>query len=382
MTFDTTFIFLLVLLGALIIIVPYLWWMRRQKALYERVVDTVMRDSVIIVDHQNQIVDMNTHAQQFLGVSTDAIGKPVATIIPDFSSLLNNMGQDVGKEVTRMSGDLETFYEFSFSPLSRQSRVIVLRDITMRKRAEEELRRAANAFKLMELKDRFISAVTHELRTPLVSVKGYLDFILMGEAGTVPWGIEQNLQVVKRNADQLLNLTDDLLDVRRLESGKLQLNLKPMNLLDVARHCYGEIQPFVKEKKQKISLDAPERGLPIAGDNVRLNQSLMNLLINASKFTPEKGQIAVKVSENTDYYEVRVSDTGIGIKSEDLQRVFEPFATIVKPAYVKGTGLGLSVTKGLIEAHGGKIWAESPGQDKGATFIFTLPKRKPVAWGT
>jgi PAS domain S-box-containing protein len=226
-----------------------------------------------------------------------------------------------------------------------------------------------------EMRDRFMSAVTHELRTPLVSIMGYLDVVLAGESGPVSTEVKSNLEVVKRNADRLTSLTDDLLDIQRLQSGKLQVNLEPIDLREIIEHSASEIKPFTKAKKQRFKVAVPRKPLPILGDPVRLSQVLMNLLGNASKFTPEGGEIRLMVKDAKEMIVVKVADTGIGIRKEDLTRVFEPFAAIKKPAHIKGTGLGLSVTKGLVEAHTGKIWAESPGEGKGSTFVFGLLKR-------
>jgi signal transduction histidine kinase len=116
-----------------------------------------------------------------------------------------------------------------------------------------------------------------------------------------------------------------------------------------------EIQPFLENNKQSIEVQIPEGPLPIQGDHARLVQVVMNLLHNASKFTPEKERIRVHVEKDVDSLRVSVSDTGFGIKKEDLIRVFEPFAAIEKPTYIKGTGLGLSISRALVEAHGGLI---------------------------
>jgi PAS domain S-box-containing protein len=254
--------------------------------------------------------------------------------------------------------------EMSTAPLVTEGKLIgiqgILRDITERKRMDI-------------IRDRFISAVTHELRTPLVSVKGYVDLALE-ESESIPEEVKSELQVAKRNTDRLLSLVNDLLDLSRLQSGKHQLDLQSMDFKQLIDHCAAEIQPFINEKKQSLSLDVPEGLLPVQGDPVRLSQVLANLLSNASKFAPEGGGITVCVKDDADTIQVQVSDNGMGIRKEDLKRVFEPFAAIEKPTYVKGTGLGLSVSKGLVEAHGGKIWAESPGEGKGVTFTFTLPK--------
>jgi PAS domain S-box-containing protein len=227
-----------------------------------------------------------------------------------------------------------------------------------------------------EMRDRFISAVTHELRTPLISVSGYLDLVLTGDSGPLSSEVKSNLEVVKRNTDRLTSLTDDLLDIQRLQSGKLQVNLQPIDFREIIEHATSEIKPFTKAKKQNFNVAVPRRPLLTLGDPTRLSEVLMNLLSNASKFTPEGGRIRLTVSDDKLIIVVKVADTGIGLCREDLTRVFEPFAAIKKPTHIKGTGLGLSVTKGLVEAHMGRIWAESPGEGKGATFTFALPKRE------
>jgi len=168
-------------------------------------------------------------------------------------------------------------------------------------------------------------------------------------------------------------MTDDLLDIRRIESGKLKLNISTLNLKEIIDHCSVEIKPFLEEK-QELHIQVPDVLPHVQGDRVRISQVLMNLLSNAAKFTPGGGNIRLSLKDEKDMVKVQVSDTGIGIRKEDLEHVFEPFATIQKPTYIKGTGLGLSVTKALVNAHGGSIWADSEGEGKGATFTFTLPK--------
>ena len=356
---------------------------RTKSALYKAAIN-VVRDGVVIINRNGRIVDLNYSAQRVIG-HPDIVGKSLEAIRPEWSDLVSQEQREAGEEVVVENGNRKRTYNFNTYSLEDTrthdgNRIVIMSDLTDKRQIENELKKARDACRLMEIKDRFISSVTHELRTPLVSVKGYLDYIMSEDFGPIPAKIKSNLMVVRRNADQLLNLTNDLLDIRRIEAGKLQLALKIMNFSDVVRSCFVEIRPFVGNRNQTVYLDIPEEGLPIIGDAIRLNQVLMNLLINASKFTGEKGQITIGVTEGIDVIEVRVIDTGIGIREEDLERVFEPFATIQKPTYIKGTGLGLSVSRGLVETHGGRIWAESPGEGKGSTFVFTLPKRRPVPW--
>ena len=238
----------------------------------------------------------------------------------------------------------------------------IMRDITEHKR-------------LQNMKDHFIVAVTHELRTPLVSIKGYVDLILAKEPNLLN-SLRSKIEVVKRNTDRLLQLTDDLLNVQDMETGRLEFRFETLNLHEVFTQCLEEIQPLLTDKGQEIRLEVPGNALPVVCDRLRLNEVLMNLLSNANKFTPNGGSIIIRVEEDATTVTVSVTDNGIGIDKKDLERVFEPFAAIEKPMYFKGTGLGLSLTKRLIELQQGKVWATSLGKGQGATFAFTLPKSK------
>jgi PAS domain S-box-containing protein len=226
--------------------------------------------------------------------------------------------------------------------------------------------------KLETMKDRFISAFTHELRTPLVSIKGYVDYILTKEP-ILPDGIKSKVEIVRRNTDRLLALTEDLLDFERVEAGRLELKIESFNLRQMLLQCIEEIQPFLKEKNQVIHFEAQPSDFTINGDRLRLSEALINLLHNATKFTPEAGEISVRAEKKDGLATVYVVDSGIGLDEKDLERVFEPFAVIEKPGYFSGTGLGLSLAKQMIEAHNGAIWATSPGKGRGTTFAFTLP---------
>jgi signal transduction histidine kinase len=230
------------------------------------------------------------------------------------------------------------------------------------------------------MKDQFISAVTHELRTPLISIKGYADYVLAEDQNVPLENVRPSIEIVKRNADRLLDLTNDLLDIQRMESGKLQLKLQDVDVRDLLKRCVDEIQPFLNQKHQHLHLQIPSGRLKVQADPLRLDQVIMNLLNNATKFTGEGGDITIGVKEvnSTGDLEISVTDTGIGISPQDLTRVFEPFATIDKSTYYKGTGLGLSLTKIWVGAHGGSISASSPGRNQGATFTFTLPRKRMV----
>ena len=236
----------------------------------------------------------------------------------------------------------------------------IMRDITEHK-------------KLESMKDNFIVAVTHELRTPLVSIKGYVDHMTEKEPNLPP-RIKLQLDIVRRNTDRLLDLTNDLLNIQSIENGNLRVTLEKLNLQETLANYIEETQPLFQSKKQAVRLEAPEKSLLVLGNRLRLGEVMMNLLDNASKFTPESGAIVVRVEDGEAAATVYVKDTGIGIDKKDVEQVFQPFAAIKKPTYYQGSGLGLSLTKKLVGAQGGKIWATSEGKGSGATFAFTLPK--------
>jgi len=300
------------------------------------------------------------HFQNYL--PKDAIPKEIQAFV---EIAKGGVSRAVQLRIVRKDGSLAQA-EVNASPIMSDGKIAgvqaIIRDVTERLAIER-------------MRDRFISAVTHELRTPLVSIKGYVDLVLDGSQ-SIPEEVESRLQVAKRNTDRLLSLVNDLLDVQRMQAERLELEIQPTDFNKVVDSCMTEIQPLLEERKLSLRLEVPEGELRIEGDQTRLCQALMNLLSNAAKFSPEGSEVTLHVEEGNESIKVQVSDRGIGIRKEDLKRVFEPFAAIEKPDYVKGTGLGLSITKGLVEAHGGKIWAESPGEGKGATFTFTLPRRK------
>jgi len=230
--------------------------------------------------------------------------------------------------------------------------------------------------RLDEMKSRFVSTATHELRTPVVSIRGYIDFILSGRAGEISERIESMLKIVQRNTDRLSGLTNDLLDIQRIESGRLTITPEPMDIGEVVKEVVEEILPLISERDQELHVEILEELPIIIADPIRISQILINLLNNAYQYTPEGGEINLKVNEAPGSVRVEVSDTGIGIKKEDLPKLFSPFPDMEKTSRNGGTGLGLSICKGIIDLHGGTILAESEGENKGSTFTITLPKQE------
>jgi signal transduction histidine kinase len=231
--------------------------------------------------------------------------------------------------------------------------------------------------KLNKMKDRFLSMATHELRTPLVSIKGYVDYIQNGSAGRVPKRIKDLLDIVQRNTERLQGLTDDLLNQQRITSGKMKINKEPMELEEVIDNVIEEMIPLFDHKRQKLEVNKTAELPIINADRTRISEVLVNLLNNAWKFSSADTRIVLTFKETEDVIKVSVEDEGIGLSDEDKGKLFEPFPQIDRPTVTeKSTGLGLSISKGIVEMHGGEIWAESEGRGEGSTFIFTITKNE------
>ena len=223
------------------------------------------------------------------------------------------------------------------------------------------------------LKTEFVTVVTHELRSPLTSIEGYLDLLLEeGSEGAETRGTY--LQIVKRSADHLLELINDLLDIARLEAGKLELRRLPLDLEDLIREVSGALRPQIEAKGQHLHLDLAVSLPVVNGDPERLTQVLLNLISNAHKYTPQGGSITIVTRAERAGVCIAVQDTGIGLSSEEQQQLFTKFFRAQHPLVREtgGTGLGLAIARALVELHGGTITVVSaPGQ--GTTFEVILP---------
>lgn len=254
--------------------------------------------------------------------------------------------------------------------------------------------------KLEKLKSEFISIVSHELRTPLTSIKNSLDIMLSGKTGEITSVQNNFLSIAKRNVDRLSGIINDLLDLSKIEAGKMEFRFKPLSIVEPIDFVKSTFDPLAEKKNISLKVDIQPDLPEVYGDIARIEQVLSNLVSNAIKFTSDNGEIVVsaekiKYSEidqnlfyhdasqtairqcellNTDYVKVSVKDTGIGIKKADIPKVFDKFQQIESSLSreVGGTGLGLPIAKQLIDAHRGEIWLESELQ-KGSTFSFILP---------
>jgi len=229
------------------------------------------------------------------------------------------------------------------------------------------------AREIEEMKDEFFSTISHELRTPLFSIQGFVRLILDNQVPEEKTRREF-MEIISRQTEQLAQLVNNLLNISRLESGALELQREPVQLLDVLRQAALKLQSIAQGKKIVLETDLPARLPPVTGDRDWLEPVVTNLVGNAIKFTPEGGRVTISARQSAGEILVEVSDTGIGIPKESLDRIFTKFYRVPDETdqHPEGTGLGLHIARQIVEAHGGRIWAES-SVGQGSTFRFTLP---------
>jgi PAS domain S-box-containing protein len=247
-------------------------------------------------------------------------------------------------------------------------------DITDRKRQAEEreylLRREQEASRL---KDEFLATVSHELRTPLNAMLGWSRMLLDGKLDEER--TRQALQTIERNARSQAQLIEDLLDVSRIITGNLRLDVRPVMLSPVIEAALDSVRPMAEAKGVRLQTTLDSQGGPVAGDFSRLQQVVWNLLSNAIKFTPKGGRVQVRLERSNSQIEIVVSDTGQGISPEFLPHVFDRFRQADSSSTRKhgGLGLGLAIVRHLVELHGGAVAVSSAGEGQGATFMVRLP---------
>lgn len=240
----------------------------------------------------------------------------------------------------------------------------------------KEQRRAtvarAEAEAASRIKDEFLATVSHDLRTPLTSMRGWASMLRsrqLDEATTI-----HALEAIELNADAQAQLISDLLDVSRISAGQMRLDVRPLDLAAIIKAASEVVHPAAQAKniQLRVALDPSVGVVAVAGDPARLQQVMWNLLSNAVKFTPEGGEVAVRLARLDAYAEITVSDTGVGISPDFLPHIFERFSQGGGAQSNGGLGLGLSIVRHLVELHGGTIQAANRG-DGGATFTVNLP---------
>jgi PAS domain S-box-containing protein len=340
-------------------------------------------DGVMVTDADGKVVLFNAAAERILDLPREeAMGRTTR----DMLGLYGSQAQDWLETVTEWAERPESYDrdDYLAAQLEIEDRVVsvhlapvlmgaqrslpeflgtvsVFRDVT----AEVEADRA---------KTEFVSMVSHELRTPMTSIKGYADLLLMESVGPLTDGQEKFLSIVRSNVDRLTTLVDDLLDISRIESGRLELAARRMRVEEAVDRVLASMEARANEGGVLLESQLPPDLSMVHADPDRVAQILTNLVGNACQYTPRGGEVIVSAEEKGGMVHVMVRDTGIGISPQDQGRVFDRFFRADSPEVqgTPGTGLGLPIVKSLVAMHGGEIWVESElGQ--GSRFTFTLP---------
>ena len=337
-------------------------------------------EAMVLISPERWILTINRRFTEFFGLSqTEMIGNR----FDDLRAEVERIFEDpAGVIALIMASAEDTHQQFRQSlaqrwPVRRElelystpvrtgegqylGRLFVFRDVTR----EREVDR---------MKTEFVSLVSHELRTPLTSIKGYVDLLLGGKVGELDKTQLKFLNVVKNNTDRLVSLISDLLDISRIESGKIELRQSALDISRMVIDVTNTMQPQFLEKNQKLNLEIAPGLPPVWADSDRLTVILTNLLSNAHKYTPEGGRITVRVYQANSMVRVDVQDTGIGMTPEEKSKLFTKFfrSDNLMIQETVGSGLGLVITKSLVEMQGGDIFVETE-QGVGSTFSFTLP---------
>jgi signal transduction histidine kinase len=326
-------------------------------------------DSILIVAPAGTILFANPAAVQLFGGSDETVsGRPFGFPLAGGKTTEIRIPAPDGPERT---GEMQVVdIEWQEGP----AYLVTVRDITERKQAEELRLEIEKHIRLDKLKDDFINTVSHELRTPLSITKEAVSLILERATGEINDQQAEILGIAKNNVERLARIINGLLDVSKIEAGKVELRKQEVDLQALIREVALGFEVKAREKGLELRLSLPEKTVLIYADDDKLNQIFSNLIDNAVKFTAQ-GTIEVSATEGPREVECRVRDTGIGISPESLPKVFDKFTQFGRKdgPGEKGTGLGLSIVKGLVEVHGGEIRVESElGQ--GTTMSFTLPR--------
>ncbi len=370
---------------------------RRLGALLESAADAILE-----LDGEGRIVLLNRMAEQLFGYSREELlGRTVEALIPAAlrdahqehqARYLNHpvtrpMGSGLKLEARRKDGSqfpVEISLKAVKSPTEYRVTAII-RDITEHRVAEDRFRALQETYihelesrnreseKANQRKTEFLSNMSHELRSPLHTVIGFAELLAEETADQLSEKHQRFLAHIRHDSLHLLDLINDLLDLSKIEAGRLELHQEAFDIDPVMEDALSSVRPSATAKSVAIQTDIAIAAAVFA-DRIRFRQILLNLLSNAVKFTPGGGQVRVEAAPRDCFAEISVADTGIGISEDQHQAVFDKFYQVRRATNGAsgGTGLGLAITKRLVEQHGGRIWLKSrPGS--GSCFTFTIP---------
>jgi len=351
---------------------------RHQEVLLEAI-----EEGVVEVNREGRIISLNQAALEIVArPKRELIGRPLVSLLGEedgtyLGAILAELqrGRPPRGAVPVSLGERILHLRFACIGADGETSgfFIIIQDATpLARRGREHGTGSDKPGGVEQFTSDFLGMLSHDLHTPLTAIKGSLDVVLEEEIG--PELKEELLIIARENTERLFRMVSDILDLVRMEAGRLEVHKEPFDLSLALQGAVGRLRPLAVEKS--LSLDLFLHGaIPLLpADPLRMEQVFLTLLSNAIKFTPPGGAITVEVFARGREVEVIVADTGIGIPEEHLPRIFEKFSRIpLEGERVEGTGLGLAICQAIIEGHGGRIWAESQ-VGAGSRFHFTLPR--------
>lgn len=335
-----------------------------------KVVLSSVIEGIVAIDKEGRIILFNHALKNMIDCSSDRVLEKFHWEIirnNQLNELLKETlqkGQALTREITLFSPQ-EKIFHASANPLTEKNKVwgavVVLNDITEIK-------------KLEKMRSEFVANVSHELRTPLTSIQGFVETLKEGAIND-PEKAHYFLKIIEKQSDRLNNLIEDLLQLSKIESQEITMNLQSIDLRDLINKTISEFKKKIEQKDHKIKINISPQLPLVKADPEQIEVVFRNLLDNAVKYTPDGGEIYISALEKAENIYIEVTDNGIGVSAEHLPRIFERFYRANKDRSRKlgGTGLGLAIVKHIVQAHKGTIGVESkPG--KGSKFFFTLPK--------
>jgi hypothetical protein len=345
---------------------------------------TISPYPIFVIDFDGKFLDVNPEACRVAGYSSeDILKKRISDFI--LPSRVDNYEVTFHKLQTegKLSGEFpfinktqDLFYlELHAVQIPGNKFLAICMDITERKKAEDEMLRAKIiAENANRTKNEFLANMSHELRTPLNSVIGFSDMLLGGAGGELSEKQLRYLTNISNSGKHLLSIINEILDISRIESGEMTINKQKILLGEVYEEIHSILKQLADNKSIDFQMPLESEETYVYADKVKLKQIFYNLVTNAIKFTEKGGSVLIDSTIDDKFVHISVIDNGIGIDSEGMKRLFNPFVQLDSSESRKyeGTGLGLALSKELVNLHGGDIWAESePG--KGSTFTFTIP---------
>ncbi len=341
------------------------------------------RDGILMLSEEGRVLQANPPIEQWLGLSQDEIvGAPLSEVIrqstrghPEVRRIvtaeLERASQALATESQRsLSGKLEglgrssqTFEWFTQPVLDQKGsqigRILVLRDVTTAREAER-------------MREDLVSMIVHDLRGPLTAILGALETLLQQDTRPLSEIQRTLIELAQEGGRHMLGLVNTLLDIRRLEAGKMPLLFAPVHLADIVARVIAQLEPLVQERRLTVSKELPADLPLVRADQEKIARVFENLLHNALKYSYPGGVIRVRAETGSDAVRCEVVDYGVGIPKAEQERIFDKFVQVHRSGAPRGTGLGLAFCRLTVEAHGGRIWVESE-EGKGTTFNFTVP---------